>query len=126
MKKYSLQSLSVLALLLLPLTLLAQGRTTSLACSQNFTSVADLFNFVTCLISRSVIPLLFVVAIAIFIFGVVKYIANGADETKREEGRQFMFWGIIAFFVMVSIWGLVALLRDTFGVNNVIPQLQQQ
>jgi hypothetical protein len=37
-----------------------------------------------------------------------------------------MFWGIIAFFVMVSIWGLVALLRDTFGVNNVIPQLQQQ
>ncbi len=62
----------------------------------------------------------------IFVYGVMKYIANGADEAKREEGRKFMLWGIIAFFVMISVWGLVGILRDTFGVHNVIPQLPQQ
>jgi hypothetical protein len=105
--------------------LAAQTTTTSASCSSSLTSVADFFNFITCLISRSVIPLLFAVAIMIFVYGVMKYIANGADEAKREEGRKFMLWGIIAFFVMISVWGLVGILRDTFGVHNVLPQLPQ-
>ncbi len=106
----------------LPFTALAQTNT---ACSNNLKTVADIFYFFVCLISKSVIPLLFVLAITVFLFGVVKYMMNGDDETARKEGAQFMTWGIIALFVMISVWGLVGILRNTFGIKNVIPQLQR-
>ena len=77
---------------------------------------------VTCLIEGSIIPLLFAAALMVFIWGVVKFIGT-EDSTEREQGKQFMLWGIIAIAVMFSIWGLVKVLGDTFGVHTFIPQL---
>jgi len=38
-----------------------------------------------------------------------------------------MLWGIIALAVMVSVWGLVKILGDTFNVNTtVLPKVKQQ
>jgi hypothetical protein len=86
--------------------------------------LGDLFNYATCIISTSVIPLLFVLAVASFIWGVVQYVINTEEEGKRAKGRDFMIWGIIALSVMVSIWGIVSIFRNTFGIENVLPQVQ--
>jgi len=107
------------AALFLPLFAFAQSN----SCSSGLNTVADIFNFFTCLIAKTFIPLLFALALIVFIYGVLKYMMNASDETKREEGRQFMLWGIVALFVMFSVWGLVGVLRNTFSVGNVIPQL---
>lgn len=81
--------------------------------------------YITCIISRSVIPLIFALAIAMFVWGVVQFVINSNEEAKKEKGRQFMIWGIIALAVMVSVWGLVAILGNTFGVNSgFIPQVK--
>jgi hypothetical protein len=32
-----------------------------------------------------------------------------------------MLWGIIALFVMFSVWGLVGILASTFGVRVCLP-----
>ncbi len=98
---------------------------TDTSCSNALTTVGDIFQFFICLIGKSVTPLLFLVAICIFLFGVIKYMMNANDETKRTEGREFMIWGIVALFVMLSVWGLVGVLRSTFGVSSFIPQLKQ-
>lgn len=83
-----------------------------------------LLGYATCLIYKSVIPLIFALAVMMFVWGVVQYVINSAEEAKKEKGRQFMLWGIIALTVMVSIWGLVKILGGTFGVDNpVIPQV---
>lgn len=67
-------------------------------------------------IDNYLVPLLFAVAFIVFIFGIFQYfIAGGADEEKRTKGRSFMLWGIIGFFVMVSIWGILNLLVNSFG-----------
>lgn len=91
--------------------------------------IGDLLNFITCNISASVVPLIFVLASMVFVWGVVQYVILGAEEeSKRAKGRQFMIWGIVALAVMVSIWGLVNVLTNTFGISNgpaVIPQLQE-
>lgn len=56
-------------------------------------------------------------AVAFFIWGVVKFIANNDDPTKREEGKKFLVWATISFVVIVSIWGIVRyLLVDTLGI----------
>jgi hypothetical protein len=85
-------------------------------------NIGDLFHFVTCLIEVSIIPLMFAIAVLVFIYGVVKFIGT-EESAEKEDGRQFMIWGIVALAVMFSIWGLVTILGNTFGVSNVIPQL---
>lgn len=84
----------------------------------------DLVYYAACIVSQSIIPFIFALAVLIFIWGVVQYIAGAEEEAKRAKGRQFMIWGIIALAVMVSVWGLVKILGATFGVEYVIPQVQ--
>ena len=59
------------------------------------------------------------VAVVVFIWGLVVFIAKSGDETAKEEGRRKMVWGIIAIFVMVSVWGIVRLISTSFlGTDN--------
>lgn len=78
------------------------------------------------LINNVAVPLIFAVAFIVFIWGVFQYfIAGGHDEEKRETGKSLMLWGIIGFFIMVSVWGLVNILRGTFSFDNRIDYGQQ-
>ena len=71
------------------------------------------------LINSVLVPLIFAIAFVVFLWGVFQYfIAGGHDEEKRDTGKSLMLWGIIGFFVMVSVWGLVNILRGTFQLNN--------
>ncbi len=84
----------------------------------------DLLGYASCIINKSVIPLIFALAVAMFVWGVVQYVINDDEEAKKAKGRQFMIWGIIALTVMVSVWGLVKILGNTFGIEYAIPQVK--
>ena len=98
---------------------------TNIDCGAGITNLTNLINFFTCLIIDSVIPLLFVTSIAGFVYGILKYFLNPDNEEKRKEGKGFMIWGLIAIFVMVSIWGIVGILSNTFldSAPKVMPSL---
>jgi Type IV secretion system pilin len=67
-------------------------------------------------IDNYLVPLLFAIAFIVFIFGIFRYfILGGADEEKRSQGRTLMLWGMIGFFVMVSIWGILNLFVHSLG-----------
>jgi uncharacterized membrane protein YdjX (TVP38/TMEM64 family) len=83
----------------------------------------DLVNYIICIIGSSVLPFIFGLAVLVFIYGVVQYMAGAEEEAKREKGRQFIIWGLVALFAMVSVWGLVRVLNNTFGVPFVIPKV---
>ena len=70
---------------------------------------------------NAVIPIILALAVLYFFWGLAKYVLNSANEDAKEEGRNIMIWGIIALFVMVSVWGLIALLQDTFDVDSQSP-----
>lgn len=65
-----------------------------------------------------------VVAIAIgfallgFVWGVFKYLFQKGDPSKIAEARSFMIYGIIALFVMISVWGLIEMVQELFGFQN--------
>ena len=44
------------------------------------------------------------------------HIGSGGDPEKVSEGHRLLLWGIIAFVVMISIWGLVNVVANTFGL----------
>ncbi len=37
---------------------------------------------------------------------------------SKEEGKSIMIWGIVALFVMTSVWGIVRLIRTELGINQ--------
>ncbi len=81
------------------------------------TDVESLINVVGNLMNK-IAPLIIGVAFLYFIWGVVKYVTAGADEEEQKAGRNMMIYGIIALFVMTSVWGLVSVLSGTFQLTN--------
>lgn len=59
-------------------------------------------------LGNGVIGVLFAVAFLLFIYGMFKYFfLKSSDPKAREDGKAFIFWGIIGLAVMFSVWGLV-------------------
>ena len=64
-----------------------------------------------------IIPILIALAVVYFIWGVIQYV-TAKDEEKQKESRKVMISGIIGLFVIVSIWGIIGLLTNTFGITT--------
>lgn len=58
------------------------------------------------------------VAFLVFLYGVIKFITAGGDEEKRKGAKNLIIYGLIGLFVMVAVWGLVAVLASTFGITT--------
>lgn len=98
---------------------------TNIECGGSLKSLTDLINWFTCLLINSVVPLLVTLAVTGFIYGIVKFFMNPDNEEGRKKGKSFMMWGLVTLFVIVSIWGLVGILSNTFlDGSKVIPSLK--
>lgn len=64
-----------------------------------------------------IIPILVTLAVIYIIWNVIKY-TTASDDDAQETARKGIISGIVALFVIVSIWGLVAILNTTFGVGQ--------
>jgi len=63
------------------------------------------------------IPLAITAALLAFFWGLIKYVWSGGGE-KHEEGRKIMIAGIVALFIMVSVWGIIRAIQVTLSVDN--------
>lgn len=67
------------------------------------------------IINNVLVPLLFGVAFIVFLWGMFRYfILGAANEEKRAEGQKLLIYGLIGFFVMLSLWGIVNVVKGTF------------
>lgn len=63
-----------------------------------------------------IIPVIFGLALVYFLWGTSQFILNAGDAKTREEGKQKMIWGIVALFVMVSIYGILSAIGTLVGI----------
>lgn len=77
----------------------------------------NLFGIVMEILNKVVI-LLIALAVIFFLYGIVKFIKSADEEEGREKGKNIMFYGVIGLFVMVSVWGIVNILINTFELNT--------
>ncbi|KKT14382.1 MAG: hypothetical protein UW83_C0028G0006 [Parcubacteria group bacterium GW2011_GWD1_44_9] len=78
--------------------------------------VKDLIRAVGGLINP-IIAILVGVALLAFFWGLAKFIFRvGGDEKAVEEGKRIMKWGLIALFVMVSVWGIVKFMQRALNL----------
>ena len=62
-----------------------------------------------------IIGLLFALALVVFLYGVVEFIAGADSEEKQTTGRQHMIWGVIGIFIMVSVFGVLNVVCNTIN-----------
>lgn len=63
------------------------------------------------------IPFIIGLAVFVIIWGIFIYITKAGEEEKRSEAKLYIVWGIIAVFCMLSIWGFVNILINSFGIQ---------
>jgi uncharacterized membrane protein YidH (DUF202 family) len=71
------------------------------------------------------IPFLVGLAVFLIIYGIFGFISSAGDEEKRKEARDFIMWGVIGVFLMLSVWGLINILVNTFGLDRTTGILNQ-
>ncbi len=82
-------------------------------------NVSDAGSFIINTINGIIVPVLFAIAFIVFIWGAFQVFILGATNGKaKDDGKNHMLWGLIGFFVMVSVWGLVNILTGTVGFGN--------
>lgn len=79
-----------------------------------------LLSIVMSILNRVVI-ILIALAVVFFLYGVLKFIISAGEVEKRDEGKKMMVWGIVGLFVMISFWGFVRILSNTFNLNAQAP-----
>ena len=56
-------------------------------------------------------------AIAFFFYSVVRNMwgFNSGNAEQKEKLQQTLVWGVLIIFIMVSIWGIIAILQQTLS-----------
>ncbi len=92
------------------------------AAPTNFAEAAQWFLAVL----QNGVAILFSLAALGLLYGTIVFLLNGDNESKREEMRPYLFWGIVGIAVLIAMWGLVALLQSSvfggaFGIPFITP-----
>ncbi len=83
-------------------------------------ALSSFINNVVRLIITPIIGLLFALALYYFVFGLVTYIAKSDQPEMRSKGTRMLFWGVLGFFIMVGVVGILSAAVGTFG--QTLPQ----
>ena len=76
------------------------------------TGIKDLITAVGGLINPLIV-ILVGVALLVFFWGLAKFIFRvGGDEKAVEGGKRLMGWGLLALFVMLSVWGIIRFMQN--------------
>jgi Kef-type K+ transport system membrane component KefB len=97
--------------------------TPAIASAQAITDVNSLTYKLTN-IGNVVIEILIAVAVIYIIILAVRYIMAGENADARKEIGKGILWGIVGLFVILSIWGLVRILTNTFRTDTNAPTSQ--
>lgn len=103
MKKIQI-SILLGSFILIPALVFAQDKTLSYL----ITKIVGYFN--------QILGLLMGLALIMFVWYVIQYFVKPTD--KRSEGAMYVMYSLIGFFVILSFWGLVNILQNTFDIGN--------
>ncbi len=76
-----------------------------------FTKFGELISILT--------PVVVALALLAFFWGLAMYVLHfTGDDKDKKKGREMMVYGLVVLFVMISVWGIVNILQNTFGLQG--------
>lgn len=61
-------------------------------------------------IINTLVVILASLSLLVFFWGLAVFLFKAGDMSANKMGRDLMLWGILVFFVMSSVWGIVQLI----------------
>lgn len=64
-----------------------------------------------------VIVVLFLAAIIVFIYGLLRFVSKMSSEEERARGKSVMIWGLIGMFIMLAAFWIIRFSLALIGVT---------
>ena len=85
---------------------------------------SDLIDRFVFYIIDPIILLVFALGFFLFIWGLVQFLINIESDSKgRSDGKRHMVWGLVGMLIMISVYGIIALLDNSFDLNVANPDV---
>ncbi|MEK7152941.1 MAG: hypothetical protein AAB834_03275 [Patescibacteria group bacterium] len=79
-------------------------------------TVTDTLKKINKEILNPIIALLFAVALVVFLWGLVEFVASAEGDQGRLRGKQHMLWGVVGMTIMVGARAIILIVTNTFGL----------
>ena len=80
--------------------------------------------FVTYLIDPAIL-VVFTAGFLVFVYGLFQMLVGLSQGKGYSEGVQHIIWGLVGMLIMVSVYGIIALITNTFGIDPVNPDMSR-
>lgn len=109
-------------LALLPALFLVPAIALAATAGQTF---REIVRTVVTFLSTKIIPIMVAVAVLIFFYNMVQFIRLADNEQERAKFRSYVVSALGALFVILAVWGIVAVISTSIfgGSSIVLPQL---
>jgi len=74
-------------------------------------------------ILNPLLAVLFAVATLYFIYAIIKLIAS--DGKGKAEARASVMWSLVGMFIMISVYGIINLVINTFQITDATTSIGQ-
>lgn len=68
--------------------------------------------------AKTLVTLVFVFALVVLGWGIVKFIASAGNEEKLKKAKTILTWGVIGIVVLASVFGIIQFIQSYFGVGG--------
>jgi uncharacterized membrane protein YidH (DUF202 family) len=80
---------------------------------------SDLLSNILAFTNTVLIPFIIGIGFLVFVFGMFRYfIAGGANDEKKEQGRSLMIYATLGFVLIIIFWGAVNLIASSTGLDK--------
>ncbi|MBI2120312.1 MAG: hypothetical protein HYT94_01665 [Parcubacteria group bacterium] len=117
MKKSFVLHSTVIVAILASVPMFASAAVPTAATNESLGSLVGIVNVMNTIIN-ALLPFMMVLLFVYFFYGLAKYVLSSGDAEKAAEGKTIMIHGVIAIFIGVSIYGIVAWLQVFFSADQ--------
>jgi len=77
----------------------------------------DLLDRIVDYVIDPAVKVVFTLGLFFFLWGLVEFLWNLKDGQVSENGKNHMVYGMVGMLIMVSVYGIIALIMNTFGID---------
>ena len=78
----------------------------------------ELLDKMITLIIDPALRVVFTLGLFLFLWGVVEFLFKLSKGEVSKEGKNHMIWGLVGMLIMVSVYGIIALIVNTFDLRG--------
>lgn len=77
----------------------------------------DLLDRIVDYVIDPAVKVVFTLGLFMFLWGFVEFLWKLKDGQVAEDGKNHMVYGLVGMLIMVSVYGIISLVMNTFGID---------